>query len=124
MSVVIAVATGGAVGSVLRYLVSTWVTQGLRLGGTGTLAVNLIGAFGLGLLLGLIESRFQGIPRPVAAGIGIGVFGGFTTFSSFMWDVVEHAEGERWLAAAALLVVTVVLGLVAMLGGLTLGRAA
>ena len=124
MPVVIAVAAGGALGSVLRYGLSTWVTQGLRVGGTGTLAVNLIGAFGLGLLLGLIESRFHGIPRPVASGIGIGVFGGFTTFSSFMWDVVEHAEGGRWFLAIALLTVTVVLGVLAMLGGLTLGRAA
>lgn len=124
MPVVIAVATGGALGSVFRYLLSTWVTHGLRPGGTGTLAVNLIGAFGLGLLLGLIESRFQGIPRTVASGIGIGVFGGFTTFSSFMWDVVEHAEAGRWSLAMALLVGTVVLGLVAMVAGLALGRSA
>jgi CrcB protein len=123
MSVVIAIATGGALGSVLRYALSTWITQSLRVGGTGTLLVNLIGAFGLGLLLGLIESRLTWIPRPVAAGLGIGVFGGFTTFSSFMWDVVEHAEAGRWLLAIALLAGTVVLGLIAMVGGLALGRA-
>ncbi|MEI6137279.1 MAG: CrcB family protein [Chloroflexota bacterium] len=124
MAVVIAVAAGGALGSVLRYLLSIWVTQALRFGGTGTMAVNLIGAFGLGLLLGLIESRFSSIPRPLAVGISAGVFGGFTTFSSFMWDVVDHAESGRWFVAVAMLLATVVLGLLAMAAGLAAGRAA
>jgi len=124
MQVIVAVAAGGALGSVLRYVLSTWVTQATRDGGTGTLAVNIIGAFGLGLLLGLIEARFQHIPRPLASAIGIGFFGGFTTFSSFMWDVVEHADGDRWLVAAAMVVASVLLGLGAMVAGLHLGRAA
>ena len=124
MPTVIAIAAGGALGSVLRYALASWVTQGTRFGGTGTMAVNLIGAFGLGLLLGLIESRFTSIPRPLAAGIGVGVFGGFTTFSSFMWDVVEHAEAGRWFVAVVMIAATVILGLIAMVGGLALGRAA
>ena len=124
MSVVLAVAAGGAAGSVLRYALSTWLTHATRIGGSGTLAVNLVGAFGLGLLLGLIESRFHAIPRTLAAGMGIGIFGGFTTFSSFMWDAVEHAESGRWYAAAFLVATTVVAGLAAMIAGLALGRAA
>ena len=122
MPVVVSIAVGGALGSLLRYWLSTWVTQATRLGGTGTLAVNLIGAFGLGLLLGLIQSRFPTIPRFVASGIGVGVFGGFTTFSSFMWDVVEHAEAGRLFVATLLLLVTVVVGLLAMVAGVTLGQ--
>lgn len=124
MAVVVAIAVGGAFGSLLRFWMATWVTQATRLGGTGTMAVNLVGAFGLGLLLGLIQSRFPNTPRPIGAGIGIGVFGGFTTFSSFMWDVVEHAEAGRTFVAAAMLLLTVVLGLAAMVAGVTLGRAA
>ncbi len=124
MAVVIAVAAGGALGSVLRYLLATWVTETTRLGGAGTMAVNVIGAFGLVLLLGIIESRYPSMPRPVALGISAGVFGGFTTFSSFMWDVVDHAEGDRWPVALAMLLGTVVLGLLAMVAGLAAGRAA
>ena len=124
MPVVVAVAVGGAAGSVLRYALASWVTHATRFGGAGTLAVNIIGAFALGLLLGLIESRFQNIPRPLASGLGIGVLGGFTTFSSFMWDTVEHAEAGRWFVAGALLTVTLVLGLGAMVAGLAVGRAA
>lgn len=124
MPVVIAVAAGGALGSVLRYALSSWVTHGTRFGGTGTMAVNIIGAFGLGLLLGLIESRFSTIPRPLAAGLGVGVLGGFTTFSSFMSDIVEHAQAERVFVAVGMLVLTVLLGLLAMVAGLAAGRAA
>ncbi len=123
MPVVIAVAAGGALGSMLRYALASWVTHATRFGGTGTMAVNMLGAFGLGLLLGLIESRFTTIPRPLAAGLGVGLFGGFTTFSSFMWDVVEHAEAGRWFPAVAMLLASVLLGLMAMFAGLTLGRA-
>lgn len=124
MPVAIAVAVGGAAGSLLRYALSSWVTHATRFGGSGTFAVNIAGAFLFGLLLGLIESRFQAIPRPLASGLGIGVLGGFTTFSAFMWDSVEHAESGRWFAAAALLTATVVLGLGAMVAGLAVGRAA
>ena len=124
MQVAVAIALGGAFGSVLRYALSSWVTQATRLGGAGTLAVNLIGAFGLGLLLGLIESRVPSIPRPLSLGLSVGVLGGFTTFSSFMWDVVEHVEAGRWSVAIAMLAATLVLGLIAMVGGLALGRAA
>ena len=124
MQVAIAVALGGAFGSVVRYALSAWVAQATRLNGSGTLVVNVTGAFGLGLLLGLIESRFPSMPRPMAVGIGAGVFGGFTTFSSFMWDVVEHAEAGRWPVAFAILITSVVLGLGAMVAGLAVGRTA
>ena len=124
MQVAVAIALGGAFGSVLRYALSSWVTQAMRLGGSGTLVVNLIGAFGLGLLLGLIESRFASLPRPIAVGLGAGVFGGFTTFSSFMWEVVDHAEAGRWFVAFAMLIASVALGLIAMVAGLAAGRAA
>ena len=71
-----------------------------------------------------MRSTLASMPRPVALGISVGVFGGFTTFSSFMWDVVEHAESDRWPAAVAMLLGTIVLGLLAMVAGLAAGRAA
>ncbi|MSQ31158.1 MAG: fluoride efflux transporter CrcB, partial [Dehalococcoidia bacterium] len=95
-----------------------------RLGGSGTLAVNVIGAFGLGVLLGLIEARYPSMPRAVSVGIASGVFGGFTTFSSYMADVVAHAEAGRIAVAASLLAATAILGMLAMVAGLAAGRAA
>lgn len=124
MAVVLAVAAGGAAGSLLRYGLTIWITGLARLGGSGTLAVNVIGAFGLGVLLGLIEARYPSMPRAVSVGIASGVFGGFTTFSSYMADVVAHAEAGRIAVAASLLAATAILGMLAMVAGLAAGRAA
>ena len=121
MSMVLAVALGGAVGAVTRYGVSSGVTQGIGLGGSGTFVVNVVGALALGVVLGVTEERL-GLDVVVRRGLVVGVLGGFTTFSSMMWDIVEHAEQGSWLTASALLIASVALGLVAMVGGLAIGR--
>ena len=66
MSMVLAVALGGAVGAVTRYGVSSGVTQGIGLGGSGTFVVNVIGALALGVLLGVTEERLGLDVDPVA----------------------------------------------------------
>src|SRR5262245_37714784 len=124
MGAVVAIAVGGAFGSVLRYALAAWVTSALRLGGTGTFVVNILGAFGLGLFFSLVETRFPTTSPMVRLGIATGIFGGFTTFSSYMLDVVTHAEAGRLGVAIALLAGTLVLGVLAMVAGLALGRAA
>ena len=123
MAIVLAVAAGGAVGAVSRYALSSVVTEVVGLRGAGTVVANLVGAFLLGAVIGLTEERWE-LSETVRNGITVGVLGGFTTFSTYMWDVIYHAEDERWFTGGALLVVTVVLGLAAMLGGLAAGRAA
>lgn len=123
MQVVLAVAAGGALGAVSRYAISTGVTNLLDLRGSGTFVVNLLGAFLLGAIVGLTEERWE-LSEPVRSGITVGVLGGFTTFSTYMYDVVAHTEDERWLTSAGFLSLTIVLGLLAMVGGLAAGRAA
>lgn len=122
MQVVLAVAAGGAIGAVSRYALASGLTDLFDLRGSGTFVVNLIGAFLLGAIVGLTEERWD-LSEPVRTGIVVGILGGFTTFSTYMYDVVAHAEDERWLASTGLLVLTIGLGLVAMVGGLALGRA-
>ena len=122
MAVVVAVALGGAAGSVLRYALASWITHFARLGGSGTFVVNIIGAFGLGVFFGMLESRYPSVSPVVRIGVATGVFGGFTTFSSYMADVVTHVEAGRVAMAIALLTATLVVGLVAMVAGLALGR--
>jgi CrcB protein len=119
--IVVAVAIGGALGAAARYGVSSFVTHATNLGGSGTFVVNIGGAFLLGLLLGATEERLAW-SQTFRSGLAIGVLGGFTTFSTYMWDTVEHAEGGNWFTAIALLIVTVALGITAMVGGLALGR--
>ena len=122
MQVVLAVAAGGAIGAVSRYALASGITNLFDLRGSGTFAVNLVGAFLLGAIVGLTEERWD-LSEPVRTGIVVGVLGGFTTFSTYMYDVVAYGEDERLLASSALLVLTIGLGLIAMVGGLAVGRA-
>jgi CrcB protein len=124
MPIPLAVALGGAAGSLLRYWIATGLTNRAGFIGAGTFAVNITGAFLIGLLFGLIETRWTGIPRWVGSGLGIGVLGGYTTFSSYMWDAVRHVEEGRWFAAGLYLFGTLAVGLAAAVAGLALGRAA
>jgi fluoride exporter len=99
---IIFVAAGGAIGSVLRYLLGTW-TQSISKSidfPYGTLIVNLLGCFVIGFLAELAEARgvFTSESR---AFVFIGILGGFTTFSSFGNDSVNLLrDGETWNALA------------------------
>jgi fluoride exporter len=87
---ILAVAAGGAVGSVARFLVAE--VSASRLGTTfpyGTLIVNVIGSFVLGLITGLVVSR-AGLPMTVSTLVGVGFCGAFTTFSTFAVDTLTQ----------------------------------
>lgn len=113
---------GGFVGAILRYLVTGWVYS--LSGGAfplGTLVVNVIGGFLLGLVLGLAD-HFVIHPQVVLF-LTIGLLGAFTTFSTFSfesWALIEVGSyGEALLNMAA----SLFLGLIAVALGLLLGRA-
>lgn len=109
MSHVLLVAAGGAVGSVLRYLVSLWSVHAFGTGFPwGTLAVNVAGSAAIGLCAGL------GVAGPWRLLLVTGVLGGFTTFSAFSLEAALLWEREPWLAAAYVLA-SVGLGLAAFL---------
>jgi len=107
------VAVGGALGSVSRYLLGTWI-QSLSKSidfPFGTLLVNLIGCFVIGLLSQLAEAR--GVFTPEArAFVFIGILGGFTTFSSFGNDTVNLFRDGESLNAFMNVGANVILGLV------------
>nr|WP_187701959.1 CrcB family protein [Dietzia sp. CQ4] len=112
------VALGGAVGSALRATVAVML-PGTPLG--ATLAVNVLGAFLLGLVLEWLAASGERLGERRRAGVrlllGTGVCGGFTTYSA----VTEHAaellrDGDATVAAAYVLV-TLLLGALATLAG-------
>jgi fluoride exporter len=106
----------GGVGSVLRFLVDRSVSA--RLSGSfpfGTLAVNLSGAFVLGLLGGL------GLNPTVALLAGTAFVGAYTTFSTWMLETQRLGEERQIFSATANIVVSVVLGLSAAALGLWIG---
>lgn len=121
LSQYLAIALGGAIGASLRFAVSEWM---LHLFGRafpfGTLLVNILGSFVLGLLYGLLLSE-QLAPNPWRIFIGIGVLGAFTTFSTFSMDTVLLLQQGAWLKACANVLLNLVLCLTLAWLGLKLG---
>jgi fluoride exporter len=118
----LAIAFGGAVGSVLRFLVSTG-THGLlgRAFPYGTLVVNVAGCLLMGALFVLFTDRFSDNAL-VRAGVLIGVLGGFTTFSSFSIETFHLIEQGESVKAIVNVTASVVLCVSATWFGVVLGR--
>lgn len=114
------VALGGALGAVARFLT---VMAALRAFGPGfpwgTLAVNVLGSFAMGLLFVWLEAR--GMLR-LAPLLMAGVLGGFTTFSAFSLDALKLWESGAAGAAAGYVLASVVLSVGALVAGVALMR--
>jgi len=122
MSQVIAIAVGGAFGSVLRYGLSTWVhTLAGRGFPYGTLAVNVLGCLAMGFLFVLLVER-MGESVLWRAGLLIGVLGGFTTFSTFSIETFNLIEQGAMAKAAANMAASLVLCVGATWLGVILAR--
>lgn len=119
----ILVGIGGFLGAVARYLVDGWVSRATS--GTfpfGTLVINVSGSFVLGLLFALAIER-AALPGEVRAPVMIGFLGAYTTFSTWMLESWRMIEDGAMLTALANLGGSLVLGLIAVVLGLVLGRA-
>jgi CrcB protein len=97
-----AIMIGGAIGSALRYGLSTGISQAVNSTFPwGTLAVNVIGSFVIGFFTGLTGPDGPFLVSPVVrAFVTIGILGGFTTFSSFSLQTMLLLQDGQWLAAA------------------------
>lgn len=118
----LAVAAGGAAGSLGRYI---FVSQAGRLFGAGfpwgTLGVNIIGSLLMGILSGLISARAS-FPLEMQLFLGVGVLGGFTTFSAFSLDIITLYERGQLALAVVYGAASFGLSAGALLIGLTLTR--
>jgi CrcB protein len=113
INTVIFVALGGAFGSVLRYLLSTW-TQAISKSidfPYGTLTVNLVGCFVIGFLAYLAEAR-GAFTAESRAFVFVGILGGFTTFSSFGNETINLLRDGESLNALANVGANVIFGLI------------
>jgi CrcB protein len=108
---------GGAAGTGARYLLSGWL---LRAAGPGfpwgTLAVNVIGSFLLGVLLQL------SLATDLRLALTVGGMGGFTTYSTFNYETLQYLLRNEWLAAFAYGAATLLVCLAAGALGLLCGR--
>jgi len=120
---ILLVGAGGFLGSVFRYVLSGWVLRVLENPPFpyGTLVVNVIGSFAIGLLVGFTESRslFSSEARLL---VFIGILGGFTTFSSFAIETFTLARHTQILAALLNITSHLLLGLLAVWLGNLLAR--
>lgn len=83
------VAIGGGTGAMLRYLVGRWSLAAFGPGfPVGTLAVNLLGGLVMGLVVGML-ARVNQDGEHLRLLLGVGVLGGFTTFSAFSLEMVD-----------------------------------
>jgi CrcB protein len=122
MSQVIAIAVGGALGSVLRYGLSTWVHSFAGRGFPyGTLAVNVLGCLAMGVLFVLLVER-MGASAVWRAGLLIGVLGGFTTFSTFSIETFNLIEQGAMTKAAGNIAASLILCVGATWLGVILAR--
>ena len=122
MARVLLVAVGGAVGSALRYLVATvaldWLGPAFP---WGTLLVNLVGSFLIGLVQQLATEAFV-LGEDTRLFLTTGVMGGLTTYSAFSYESVRLFEtGAAWQAWANIVITTVACLTLCFLG-LTAGR--
>jgi CrcB protein len=117
------VALGGAAGSVARYAVSLAVPATASGWPLGTLTVNVVGAFALGLLLTALARRGPETPqvRLVRLTVGTGVLGGFTTWSSFALETERLLADGAVLVAAGYVGASLVVGTLAATAGVLLG---
>lgn len=120
---ILLVGAGGFLGAVSRYLTSGWVHNLLDkpLFPYGTLFVNIFGCFLIGLFNGIFETR-QIFNPELRLLIFIGFLGGFTTFSTFGYELFSFMRDSQFLSAALNLLLSVVLGLVAVWLGHTLSK--
>lgn len=114
------VAAGGAVGSVLRALVTLAIPSG-RLP-WATLVVNVAGSLLIGVLLARISLSPGTPPAGAHAFWVVGVCGGFTTFSAFSWQTFEQLQKGDWVAAVGNVLISIVFCLAATSLGWRLAR--
>ena len=119
MQTLFLVAAGGAGGAVMRYLLGA---QALRAFGAGwpygTLIANVLGGLLMGALVAVLAARGGPDQEKWRLLLGVGVLGGFTTFSAYSLEIVMMIERRVYLQAAAYSLGSVVLSIVALFIGL------
>ncbi len=119
MKIVLFVGLGSFIGGISRYLVTLFVQNKiLSTFPYGTLVVNIIGCFLIGVIYALSE---RGNVSPEwRIFLATGIMGGFTTFSSFSNETVSMLRDAEYLPALSYIALSIIIGLAATFGGISL----
>ena len=115
----LAVALGGAIGSIIRYGVSLCYNGTHSVFALPTMSVNIIGSFVIGLLFAYCCN--YSVPTTMKLFLFVGLLGGFTTFSSFSLETVNMLRNGYFGAAAVYSLGSLVVGVLMAFGGVYLG---
>ena len=122
---ILAVAAGAAIGGVARYLVSVWAVGRFGLGQAwlGTGIINVSGAFLIGIVIQLAIAG-AGVSPLARVFLATGILGGYTTFSTYAWEILILGTERSAALATAYAAGSVVLGIGAAAAGSALARLA
>ena len=122
MNALVLVFIGGGLGAVSRHLSGMAVMRASGPGFPwGTMLVNIAGSLAMGLLIAWLARRSSG-DADLRLLLATGFLGGFTTFSAFSLDAVTLYERGALTAAAAYVIASVTISILALFGGLWLAR--
>lgn len=122
MNMFLAVAAGGAIGSVARYGTMIWIGRLLGTGFPyGTLIVNAAGGFVMGVLIELMALIWSP-SEAMRAFLTVGIMGGYTTFSTFSLDAWLLIQRGDYGLGAIYIIASVILSIGALVAGLHLTR--
>lgn len=112
------VGLGGAIGAMARYAMG--IAVGALPNGfpTATFLINILGSVAMGLLIGLLARTTPQYQNEIRLFVAVGIFGGFTTFSSFSLDAITLIERGDILLAGLYIVGSVILSLAGLWVGL------
>jgi CrcB protein len=118
MQAFLLVGIGGALGAMARYGFGKLV--GVLANGfpIATFLVNILGSIAMGLLVGMLAKTTPQFQHEIRLFVAVGIFGGFTTFSSFSLDAITLFERGDYLLAAIYIVGSVLLCIAGLMMGL------
>ena len=121
MGVILAVGVGGGLGALARYYIAGALQPAGALFNWGIFAVNISGGLMMGMIVEASALKLNLSPE-LRAFLAVGILGGYTTFSTFSLDSALLLQRGEYLQAAAYVIGSVVLSILALFAGLSLIR--
>lgn len=118
---VLLVALGGGLGAASRFGVSLAVPARADAWPVATFGINVAGSLLIGVLAGWLATRGD-VAEPWRLFLGVGVLGGFTTFSAYSLETMRMIERNDWVGASTYSIGSVIAGLVAVAIGLAMAK--